>query len=222
MSKSAILASGNSQAWTHFIQWREYHHDSLTNAALAHYIMDGPGSEADYTLHVTLIYQNDEKLPIEKKFRMYGCRFVHKDLSYGPNVDPDPSNGIPQATTMRSMLILREHAARDFQRRSGTKEPVRMGTYLLSLKFGPLDVPDPAGLLPVYRLFQFQNDYLQAKVNPHKLPAQILDKIFSTGRKQRFCCGKLPGVPSCCCGGWTHDKNNVVSTLYRPRLGRHN
>ena len=25
------------------------------------------------------------------------------------------------------------------------------------------------------------------------------------GRKMKFCCGKLEGLPTCCCGGWTHE-----------------
>ncbi|VDC03167.1 unnamed protein product [Peniophora sp. CBMAI 1063] len=207
---NAVLASGNPRAWAEFAQWREYHHDSITNAALSHYIMGGKGSEADYTLHILLLYQNDDSLPVERKFRMQGCRFVHKTLSYAPDANYDPQHLIPPANTMRALMMFRQYAARDLQERTGARRPPRMGSYLLTLKFGPPGILEPAGLQPFFRIFAFADEHLRAKVNEERLPAQILERIFLKGRKQRFCCGKIPGMPSCCCGGWTHDKRNLA------------
>lgn len=148
---NAALSSGNPQAWAEFAQWREYHHDSLTNAALSHLILDGPGSEANYTLHVLLSYQNDPQLPVERKFRLQCCRFVHRDLSV-PGVNYDAMTGIPLADTLHGLLKLREYAARDLQQRTGARRPPRMGTYLLAIKFGPPGKVDPNGLQTFYRM----------------------------------------------------------------------
>lgn len=174
--------------------------------------MDGPGSEADYTLHVLLSYQNDPELPVERKFSFQGCRFVHKDLSLAQTTTPDAMTGIPRADTMRGLLALRQYAARDLQERTGAIKIPRMGTYLLTIKFGPSGQPDPDGLQSFYRIFAFADEHLKANVNQQRLPAQILEKIFIKGRKQRFCCGRIPGIPTCCCGGWTHKKPDTVSS----------
>ncbi|KZV60336.1 hypothetical protein PENSPDRAFT_671741 [Peniophora sp. CONT] len=178
---NATLSSGNPQAWAEFAQWREYHHDSLTNAALSHYIMDGPGPEADYILHVIISYQNNPELPVERKFNFQGCCFVHKDKTASDNQHPTIPF-IPPVDTMWGLLMLR-HLVR-------TRNP----------------------MLPVfYRIFAFADEHLKANVNQQVLPAHILEKIFRKGRKQRFCCGKLPGIPTCCCGGWTHEKRNTAN-----------
>ena len=211
--RNAAQSSGNPQAWSEFAQWREYHHDSLTNAALAHYILDGPGSEADYLFHVLLSYRNDPALPIERKFSFQGCRFVHKDLPSSFETPPDATTCIPPADTMRGLMRLRELAAHDLQQRMGSRNPPRMGAYLLTIKFGPPGQRDPVGLQTFHRIFGFADEHMRANVNLQRSPAQILERTFDKGRKQRFCCGRIPGMPTCCCGGWTHQKSNTVSRV---------
>ncbi|VDC03162.1 unnamed protein product [Peniophora sp. CBMAI 1063] len=199
---SAIRSSGNDRAWCEFAQWREYHHDSLTNAALAHYMMDGPGSEEEYLLNVILLYKNDPSLPVERKFVMGGCQFVHKSIV------PDGSVPAPTHRMTKEIFEIREHNARQLKARSGATGVIRMGAYVLIVKFAPLNQREPDGWKPFYRHFQFENEHFSedVRVNEEKLPAQILEEIFLTGAKQRFCCGKIPGLPTCCCGGWTHQQ----------------
>ncbi|KZV60333.1 hypothetical protein PENSPDRAFT_694351 [Peniophora sp. CONT] len=205
---NAVLASGNQRAWVDFAQWREHHHDSLTNAALAHYILNGPGSEKEYVLYVMLRYINDPQLPVERKFELYGYQFVHKDAA--PSTDPmRPS---PPPELMEGVLLLREYNEKQFRTHSGvSEEDARMGAYILSLKFAPLGQPEPNGVLPFYRTFQFTDEQRNAKVNDKRLPAATLARIFRRGRRQRFCCGKVPGLPTCCCGGWTHEPMNEAT-----------
>ena len=138
-----MRASGNARAWVDFTQWLEHHNDSLKNAALAHYIMDGPGSEEDYLLNVIITYNNDPTLPAERKFDMWGCQFVHKSIV------PDGSVPAPTHRMTQEIFEMRAHNARAMQVRQRTAQPVRTGAYVLVVKFAPKDLPEPDGWKPL-------------------------------------------------------------------------
>ena len=36
-------------------------------------------------------------------------------------------------------------------------------------------------------------------------PLDQLKENLDSGRKMRCCCGRIEGLPTCCCGGWTHE-----------------
>ena len=41
-------------------------------------------------------------------------------------------------------------------------------------------------------------------------PIEQLRENVHEGKRLKFCCGKVEDLPTCCCGGWTHE---VVSCL---------
>ncbi|OSD00360.1 hypothetical protein PYCCODRAFT_1414436 [Trametes coccinea BRFM310] len=78
------------------------------------------------------------------------------------------------------------------------------GGYLLSVCFrkGPVDLGGN------YVLFwkHFGIDQERAHTWPACLhPLDQLKENVREGRKIRFCCGKIEGLPMYCCGGWTHE-----------------
>ena len=62
-----------------------------------------------------------------------------------------------------------------------------MGAYVLVVKLAPQGQPEPDDWKPFYRHFQLKDEHVRAKVNPTRRPDEILDAIFRTGQKQKFC-----------------------------------
>ena len=48
-------------------------------------------------------------------------------------------------------------------------------------------------------------------------PLDQLKENLDSGRKMRFCCGRIEGLSSCCCGGWTHEVLRASLCLFVAR-----
>ncbi|KZV74554.1 hypothetical protein PENSPDRAFT_647976, partial [Peniophora sp. CONT] len=195
-------AAGHTRAWMEFARWREYHHDTLTNAALANIILNGDGSEDEHTLVAYLKYDDDPSKPLERKFRVTSSRFIHMSQNE-PDFYIEPFRPL-----IIEMLLTRKMGLRDLRSRSNRSQSARMATYMLITTFGEPDADGPgrARHVPYYRIFGYDTDNLRAKVTGP--PEPVLNVIVNNGLKQRFCCGKLSGTSTCCCGGWTHEQRN--------------
>lgn len=215
----AVRVSGSADAWTDLIRWLEVHHDTLANAALACLISSGPGSESKFTYIVTAKYNPTPGLPAERRFSCGFCGSLDmpQDLSSILQTIPENSRG-DSATMMRLVLTtgavaMRSNAASEAEKEalSNGTIPMRAGSYLLALDFGD------GRFTALPRIFLFSDDHLKASVHQlfRKDPRRVLEHQFSKGRGPKFCCGTVPELSTCCCGGWVHAERGV-----RPRLPR--
>ena len=85
--------------------------------------------------------------------------------------------------------------------------------YLFMVRFRPqqsIKIPDG---LPSWKHFAI--DKYRANARPAcRNPLEIMEETLHEGRKLKFCCGKKEGMPTCCCGGWTHAPVSVCG-VYR-------
>ncbi|VDB99870.1 unnamed protein product [Peniophora sp. CBMAI 1063] len=204
MRDIANNAAGYPRAWNEFARWREYHHDTLTNAVLSHIILNGDGSEDEHTLVVYLKHNDDPTLLIERKFRVTASRFVHMDQN-----DTDFYID-PVKPMIREMLLLRRIGLRHLRSGANGSQESRMATYMVITTFGTPDADGPgqARHVPYYRVFSYDTSNLGVRVLGPPEPA--LEVIINNGLKQRFCCGKLRSRSDCCCGGWTHELDQEI------------
>ena len=129
-------------------------------------------------------------LPPERRFELRGAHFLHKD---------EP--GIAPGKTYGDLVWVDRAAAERMGRMSMEDAYWGTGAYLLMVRFGE-DVPES---VPFWKHFGI--DDLRARAIPacgH--PFERLKHNLHEGVKPRFCCGRIPGLPTCCCGGWTHVK----------------
>ncbi|KAI9059375.1 hypothetical protein FKP32DRAFT_1606082 [Trametes sanguinea] len=190
----AIKISENPRAWTDLVTWTQYHHASLVNAALAGYlrmmIIGKAGPETVTLLFIEMRYLNDPKLPPHRQFELCEARFV------------TPAD--PKWTGMCSMASFYRPAAVAMGKREMQHRYWGTGGYLLSVRFrkGPVDLGED--YVPFWKHFGIDQERAHARP-ACRHPLDQLEENVREGRKIRFCCGKIEGLPTCCCGGWTHD-----------------
>ncbi|KZV60373.1 hypothetical protein PENSPDRAFT_594156 [Peniophora sp. CONT] len=186
----AIESSGNPHAWTDFVLWLEFHHDSLANASLAYFIALRSGSEMHNSPGFFVVkYINDPNLPPERKFRYTHSRMDRMDFSPGSSF-----------AELASRAALMDEAAAHQAKISSA----RTGVYVVQADFGGKEIASLPGI------FTILNAHLAAGVVQdlhEKIPASLM-LIFSRGQRQRFCCGRVSELSTCCCGGWTHKEQN--------------
>ncbi|KZV60129.1 hypothetical protein PENSPDRAFT_740449 [Peniophora sp. CONT] len=205
----AVALSGNPHAWTDFARWLEDFHDDISSAAMAYYMAVGAGSESNSVVYFTADYIADDELPTHRKFRFKSCDCMTL-------VPSKIREGLPEGYTIEPVEVLLELAAvRSAAVSQGAKQavldgksPEHVGSYILEVSFGY-----DTEIVPMFpRLFQFTNRHLEAHPmpDPPELIKTILAQIFSRGREQKFCCGRVPELSTCCCGGWTHEEHEMV------------
>ena len=191
----SIQLSGNPNAWSELMQWAEFHHASIINAALTCYIHKKdavPDVTGKYLLHLSLNYRDDDpSLPVEKKFEMRGAHFASKDA-------PET------AALYKVVFAVRPTAVAMGKREMGDGHYWGTGAYLLMVRFRPHQVQVGADGIPFWKHFGI--DRIHARARPAcRNPLDQLEENLAEGRKMKFCCGKIEGFPTCCCGGWTHE-----------------
>ena len=191
---AATRQSGDPKAWSYLAAWIAFHHTTLINATLACILLKRsviPDVAATHFLQLSLLYRADRPdLPPERRFELRGAHFLHKD---------EP--GIAPGKTYGDLVWVDRAAAERMGRMSMEDAYWGTGAYLLMVRFGK-DVPES---VPFWKHFGI--DDLRARAIPacgH--PFERLKYNLHEGVKPRFCCGRIPGLPTCCCGGWTHDK----------------
>ena len=190
----SIQLSGNRNAWSELIQWTEFHHASLVNATLACYLHKKdvvPDITSKYLLQLSLNYRDDPTLPVEKKFEMRGAHFSSKDDSETAALYKMVFDARPAAVAMGRMEM-------------GDDNYWGTGAYLLMVRFRPNRVGFGVDGIPFWKHFGIANVYANARLACGN-PLDQLEENLTEGRKMKFCCGKLEGLPTCCCGGWTHE-----------------
>ncbi|TBU41820.1 hypothetical protein BD309DRAFT_867577 [Dichomitus squalens] len=195
----AIQLSGNPHAWSDLMQWAEYHHSSIINATLACYIHKKdfvPDVTNKYLLQLSLNYINDPSLPVEKKFELRGAHFSSKDE--------------PLCAPLYKVVFAQRPAAVEIGKMEmGRKLYWGTGAYLLMARFRPDQVQFGTDGIPFWKHFGI--DALHAMARPAcRNPLDQLEENLMEGLKMKFCCGQLEGLPTCCCGGWTHEKVRVL------------
>ena len=154
----------------------------------------------EYILEITLLYHDDPSLPIERRFEVRGHQFAHKD-------QPGPLGGLSYADT-----IFRgsREAAVEIGRKHLGENYFATGAYIVMAKF-------KAGReegVPFWKHFGIDKE--SARATPLTMrPLEVLKRNIHEGVKPRFCCGRVPGLPTCCCGGWTHEKVRSSFTVRR-------
>ena len=153
-----------------------------------------PNVANDHLLHISIAYRNDPKLPPEQQFEVRGVSFSQKD---------DPECAITYDTVFRERPVAIEMGKMEMGSLYwGT------GVYLLMIKFRKGKNVPGEGFVPLWKHFGI--DKLRANAVPAcRSPVDQLTENLEEGRRPKFCCGKVEGMPTCCCGGWTHE---VVST----------
>ncbi|TBU55957.1 hypothetical protein BD310DRAFT_824815 [Dichomitus squalens] len=181
------------------MQWAEYHHSSIINATLACYIHKKdfvPDVTNKYLLQLSLNYINDPSLPVEKKFELRGAHFSSKDE--------------PLCAPLYKVVFAQRPAAVEIGKMEmGRKLYWGTGAYLLMARFRPDQVQFGTDGIPFWKHFGI--DALHAMARPAcRNPLDQLEENLMEGLKMKFCCGQLEGLPTCCCGGWTHEKVRVL------------
>ena len=60
--------------------------------------------------------------------------------------------------------------------------------------------------VPFTKHFGIAAEWARAKPACCWSPLDQLKENLDSGRKMRFSgCGRIEGLPTCCCGGWTHE-----------------
>ncbi|EIW79464.1 hypothetical protein CONPUDRAFT_154879 [Coniophora puteana RWD-64-598 SS2] len=195
--------SGNPNAWGEFTRWAEYHQTSLSNFSINGYIQYGPGSDEHYVFGIYLRYQkNHAELPLEKKFKLVGVHPLDKD-------DIPPGDMV--AMTVQRMYWTHREQLIPLGHMQFGDEYGGTGAYVLSVDFNPntrVDLGEMANAI-LYPVKPVPFDKMRAEAHPAPRPYQTLERILAAGERLKFCCGKVPGMPKCCCGGWTHHDVDV-------------
>ncbi|KAI1786275.1 hypothetical protein LXA43DRAFT_1111239 [Ganoderma leucocontextum] len=206
----AAQLSGNPHAWSELMQWAGFHHTSIINATLACYIHNKdevPDITSKYLLQLSLDYRgggDPESLPVKKKFALRGAHFVSKDD--------------PQAAALYSVVFAaRPRAVEMGKMEMGSSNRLwGTGAYFLMVRFRPPTLShrdrlvEAAGTdsdsdgVPFWRHFGIDRHHAAARL-ACRSPLDQLEENLVEGRKMKFCCGKVEGLPTCCCGGWTHE-----------------
>ncbi|RDX52221.1 hypothetical protein OH76DRAFT_198188 [Lentinus brumalis] len=198
----AIELSGSAKAWSDLAQWVEYHHASLINSTLACYLNKKdaiPDVTAKYLLHISLNYRNDPELPPQKQFEMRGAHFSHKD---------DPG-----CAMLYNVVFAQRPAAVEMGKMEMGNRYWGTGAYLLMVRFRPNKAEFGVDGVPFWKHFGIDKD--SANAHPAcRNPLEQLEENLHSGKKMRFCCGKVEGLPTCCCGGWTHEISG-----HEPKVG---
>ena len=201
--KSAAALSGNPKAWADLTGFLEYHQDSFVNATLNAYLSQIPEEmfpdvAADNYTTFSLWYRNDPDLPVGKKFEL-------RNSAYSSSVYPqEPPVVLKSAAEGYDAAV--ELGKRQFgDSYQGT------GTYVLHILFGAEDRTfRPGQTIPFFLSKHFSIEDRQAVADVAcRDPFQQLKENVDEGKKIRFCCGVVPGLSQCCCGGWTHDQLEV-------------
>ncbi|KAM5531972.1 hypothetical protein V8D89_014372 [Ganoderma adspersum] len=185
------------------IQWTEFHHSSIVNAALACYLHKKaagvPDVTSKYLLQLSLNYRDDDPaLPVERKFEMRGAHFNAKD-------DPDT------AALYKMVFDARPAAVAMGKMEMG--DGLYWGTraYLLMVRFRPHRVEFGTDGIPFWKHFGIANVYANARPACRN-PLDQLGENLTEGRKMKFCCGKLEGLPTCCCV-WTSAEGRMTTRM---------
>lgn len=180
----------------HLSNWVEYHHASLINAALACYLLKKPRVRdvtAKYLMHISLMYRNDPTFPPQKQFQVDAVSFAPYDT--------------PGAEFTYLPVLAARPAAVDMGRMEMGDLYWGTGGYVLAIRFNP----DKRDAVPFWKHFGIDRD--SAKARPAcGSPLNQLRTNLHEGKRMKFCCGKLEGLPTCCCGGWTHEIVSIIST----------
>ncbi|PIL28418.1 hypothetical protein GSI_08452 [Ganoderma sinense ZZ0214-1] len=184
----SVQLSGNPNAWSELMQWAEFHHSSIINATLACYLHKKdtiPDITSKYLLQLSLHYRDDPSLPIETKFELRGAHFSSKDA-------PDT------APLYKMVFDTRPGAVAMAKRDIGERLYWGTGAYLLMVRFRPHQLVFGTDGIPFWKHFGI--DRLHANAHPAcRNPLDQLEENLMEGRKMKFCCGKLEGLPTCCC-----------------------
>ncbi|PIL30060.1 hypothetical protein GSI_07637 [Ganoderma sinense ZZ0214-1] len=189
----SVQRSGNPNAWSDLMEWSVFHHSTLVNAALACYIRKKhtvPDITSQYLLQLSLNYLNDPSLPVEKKFELAGTAFTPRDG--------------PFASSLYEHIFEERLVAVELGKiEMGDDLYWGTGAYLLIVRFRPSTVNVCYDGVPFWKHFGI--DKIHANARPVcRNPIEQLKENLTEGRKMKFCCGRLEGLPTCCCGGWTH------------------
>ncbi|KAI0708232.1 hypothetical protein C8Q76DRAFT_743796 [Earliella scabrosa] len=178
--------------------WATYHHASLASPTLAcflHQPIGVPAVSENFFLMVSLAYRPDPSVPVEKKFELRGAHLSDK---HDPTLAP----------LARVINMGHKHAVELGKREKGRRYR-GTGTYLLVVRFRPEDVDEyyTGGVDGVSFTKHFGIAVEWARAKPACWsPLDQLKENLDSGRKMRFCCGRIEGLPTCCCGGWTHER----------------
>ena len=191
----ATRNSGDPNAWANLMTWVSFHNTSLLNATLAcylHLLPENPDVATTHILHVSLLYIDDPALPAERRFELRSTQLVHKD---------DPALAPAPGQTYADLVFPSRAAAASMGRMEMGDDYWGTGVYLLMVKFRR----DNKGSVPFWKHFGIDKD--RARATPACAhPFDTLKHNMHEGIKPKFCCGPVPGMPTCCCGGWTHEK----------------
>ena len=186
------------------MEWVEYHATTLANATTTCFI-HAKSWESDitskYIFHVSLDYRNDPTIPVPQKFIVRGTHFSPKSNWTGNPLFPQlfSSEIRTQVKAMGQVEIGDGYW--------GT------GCYLIMVRFRPQQSVKTHDALPFWKHFAI--DKYRANARPAcRNPLEIMEEMLHEGRKLKFCCGKKEGMPTCCCGGWTHAPVSICG-VYR-------
>ena len=146
-----------------------------------------------------LAYSPSSTLPVERRFEVQDAQLVHKD-------EPSSAGG----PTYGQLVFMDRGTAVEMGRMELGKDYWGTGAYILSTRFKEENVQ----ALPFWKHFAIDKQHSRAKLtcNP---PLALLRRNIHEGFKLRFCCGRIEGMPTCCCGGWTHEKVRSLLLAYR-------
>lgn len=187
----AASISGNPNAWSHLATFIEYHHATLVNCTLACYLRAMPEIPTVATSHfllISLLYRNDPTRRPQDQFEVRGMHLEDRN---------DPA----QPPTFKILMTDRA-AAVEMGKKEFGNDYWGTGAYVLMVKFAPSPL---AGALPFWKHFGIDKEH--ARATPARThPWDQLRENVHEGKRQKFCCGRVEGLPTCCCGGWTHEQ----------------
>ncbi|KZP26720.1 hypothetical protein FIBSPDRAFT_854383 [Athelia psychrophila] len=194
-------------AYADFVKWCEYYDTPLKNATIAALrLFQEPHAEKSGLLSVSLHYKEDwSNHPVHKRFTVEQVDFprrwdtpalVHPNLLRMVRAVLDP------ASTAAAIAKGKIEFGNNFY---GVAQYLVAGFFVLP------GSAVPVGAAEYHKSFSFDNDTARADVTPHWV--MLFRDFVLKGTKMRFCCRKMvvPGSsePLCCCGGWTHNLEDV-------------
>ncbi|KAF9029793.1 hypothetical protein BDZ89DRAFT_1159624 [Hymenopellis radicata] len=182
--------TGIASAYDDVQAWLEYYNTPLKNCAIASYrLVETPHMEKDAMFMVVLSYDGRDPRP-HRKFKVDSVSRIGRQ-DFGPQV----------------FALLSDEADRRHYEAMGR---VEMGELYYGTGSYGVDVNFAQRKEPFKAIKWFSMDKYTARAT---LVRQDWFRLFreyvDTGSKMSFCCGKLEGWGTCCCGGWTHDKKRV-------------
>ncbi|KAF7300009.1 hypothetical protein MKEN_01323400 [Mycena kentingensis (nom. inval.)] len=190
---AAVAAlTGLTSAYADLLDWIRYYEAPLKNCAVAAFrVRTNPHAERTSIMCVELSYKGAAaaNLPVQLRFTVR-------------NVGLKSAGDFPAGSTLREM-----DASHPAYRSAVARGKIEMGAQFYGTGCLAVLTQFAEMLPPVPNVKMFAIDRETAFAKPTERDCwELFREYVNVGAKLRFCCGRVRGASTCCCGGWVHDE----------------